>query len=141
MTQTTLKDVGLKVTRPRARILEMLETSDQKHLSAEDVYQRLLQQGEEIGLATIYRVLTQFESAGIVQRHYFEAGTAVFEMSPHGHHDHLVCVRCGRVVEFCDPIIEQRQRQMAEDHGFRMEDHALVIYGRCDDAECGHEEE
>jgi len=131
-----LKFAGLKVTRPRSRVLEILETAGHKHLSAEDVYRCLLEEGDDISLATIYRVLAQFESAGIVERHYFDSGTAVFEAMPETHHDHLVCVRCGRVVEFLDPLIEERQREVARKKGYKMQDHSLVIYGICDDPAC-----
>jgi len=126
-----LKKAGLKATLPRMRILHMLETSDRRHLSAEDVYKALLETGEDVGLATIYRVLTQFESAGLVTRHHFEGGHSVFELNKGTHHDHLVCVRCGRVEEFSDEAIEKRQRAIAERFGFSMTDHALYIYGVC----------
>jgi Fur family ferric uptake transcriptional regulator len=126
-----IKQAGLKVTLPRVKILQVLENSDQRHLSAEAVYKQLLTAGEEIGLATVYRVLTQFEGAGLVCRHHFEGGQSVFELNRGGHHDHLVCVNCGQVVEFVEEIIEQRQRAIAERHGFTIEDHSLVIYGLC----------
>jgi Fur family transcriptional regulator, ferric uptake regulator len=128
-----IKQAGLKVTLPRVKILNVLETSDKRHLSAEDVYKLLLQRGEEIGLATIYRVLTQFEGAGLVSRHHFEGGQSVFELNRGGHHDHLVCVKCGKVVEFLDEDIEERQRAIAREQGFALEDHSLVIYGLCAD--------
>lgn len=133
MENTQIKQAGLKVTLPRVKILNVLETSDKRHLSAEDVYKLLLQKGEEIGLATIYRVLTQFEGAGLVCRHHFEGGQSVFELNRGGHHDHLVCVKCGKVVEFLDEDIEERQRTIARDRGFALEDHSLVIYGLCAD--------
>lgn len=131
MDNQQIKQAGLKVTLPRVKILHVLETSAQRHLSAEEVYKALLASGEEIGLATVYRVLTQFEAAGLVCRHHFEGGQAVFELNRGGHHDHLVCVQCGRVVEFFDETIEARQRAIAENHGFTIADHALVIYGAC----------
>jgi Fur family ferric uptake transcriptional regulator len=126
-----IKQAGLKVTLPRVKILDVLEHSDKRHMSAEDVYRALLDRGGEIGLATVYRVLTQFEQAGLVARHHFEGGQAVFELNRGGHHDHLVCVRCGRVVEFLEPAIEERQDAIARQHGFTLEDHSLVIYGVC----------
>jgi Fur family ferric uptake transcriptional regulator len=126
-----IRKAGLKVTLPRVKILELLESSDQRHVSAEDVYKMLLEQGEEIGLATVYRVLTQFEAAGLVTRHNFEGGHAVFELNRGDHHDHIVCIVCGKVAEFMDDVIEERQRQIAKEHGFEMVDHSLIIYGRC----------
>jgi Fur family ferric uptake transcriptional regulator len=131
-----IKKAGLKVTLPRVKILQLLEESDKRHVSAEDVYKMLIEKEEEIGLATVYRVLTQFESAGLVCRHHFEGGQSVFELNEGGHHDHIVCVKCGKVVEFIDEVIEQRQRDIADRHGFTIEDHALVIYGRCADPAC-----
>jgi len=124
-----LKKAGLKVTLPRIKILEVLEQNADQHLSAEDIYRLLLDQGEEIGLATVYRVLTQFESAEIVTRHQFEGGKAVFELVAKGNHDHIVCVKTGVVEEFYDPIIQERINRIAEEHGFEITDHALVIYG------------
>jgi Fur family ferric uptake transcriptional regulator len=130
-----LKKAGLKVTAPRVKILHILETSLQstgiRHLSAEDVYKKLLDMGDDVGLATVYRVLTQFESAGLVIRHHFEGGHSVFELDDGKHHDHLVCIKCGQVVEFIDPVIEQRQEAIAKEKQFRMTDHALYIYGVC----------
>jgi len=126
-----LKKAGLKVTLPRMKILELLETVKLRHQSAEDIYKALLDQGEEIGLATVYRVLTQFEGAGLVTRHHFEGGQAVFELNQGEHHDHLVCVSCGKVVEFVDEVIEQHQNQIAETNGFTITEHSLIIYGRC----------
>jgi len=127
-----IKQAGLKVTVPRIKILRIMQQSDQRHMSAEDVYKVLLQQGEEIGLATVYRVLTQFEGAGLVCRHHFDSGqSSVFELNRGSHHDHLVCLRCGTVVEFVEEEIEQRQRLIAERNGFKIEDHSLVIYGLC----------
>jgi len=128
---TQIKQAGLKVTLPRVKVLGVLENSRKRHLSAEDVYKALLEKGEEIGLATVYRVLTQFEAAGLVCRHHFEGGQSVFELNRGGHHDHLVCVKCGKVVEFFEEAIEERQRAIAERHGFTLEDHSLVIYGFC----------
>ena len=135
MDNTQIKQAGLKVTLPRVKILNVLETSDKRHLSAEDVYKTLLANGEEIGLATVYRVLTQFEGAGLVCRHHFEGGQSVFELNRGGHHDHLVCVRCGKVVEFLEEAIEERQRAIAREHGFTLEEHSLVIYGMCSDCQ------
>lgn len=126
-----LKEAGLKITMPRLKILQILEQSNQHHLSAEDVYKALLDTGEDVGLATVYRVLTQFETAGLIIRHNFEGGFSVFELSQGAHHDHLVCVKCGRVEEFIDEVIEQRQKMIAERANFKMTDHALNIYGLC----------
>ncbi len=131
-----LKRAGLKVTLPRMKILEILESSDKRHLSAEDIYRVLLDTGEEIGLATIYRVLTQFEGAGLVIRHHFETGQAVFELERGKHHDHLICVKCGKIVEFVDEFIEAKQKEIAEKNGFRISDHSLIIYGICDNESC-----
>jgi Fur family transcriptional regulator, ferric uptake regulator len=133
MDNQEIRKAGLKVTLPRVKILELLENSDQRHVSAEDVYKMLLDKNEEIGLATVYRVLTQFEAAGLVTRHNFEGGHAVFELDRGQHHDHIVCVVCGKVEEFMDATIEQRQREVAREHGFEMEDHSLIIYGRCNE--------
>lgn len=129
-----LRKAGLKVTLPRVKILELLDSSPNHHLSAEDVYKTLMDQGEDVGLATVYRVLTQFEQAGIVERHNFENNHSVFELAREEHHDHLVCVRCGLVVEFQNEIIEKQQREIAKAEGFELTDHALVLYGVC--AEC-----
>jgi Fur family ferric uptake transcriptional regulator len=131
MDNLEIRKAGLKVTLPRIKILELLEKSGQRHVSAEDVYKMLLDRGEEIGLATVYRVLTQFEAAGLVTRHNFEGGHAVFELDRGEHHDHIVCIVCGKVAEFMDTTIEDRQRQIAREHGFEMADHSLIIYGRC----------
>lgn len=125
-----IKRAGLKITQPRVKILELLENSADHHLSAEDIYKTLLGNGDDIGLATVYRVLTQFEAAGLVTRHHFESGQAVFELSSEEHHDHMVCVRTGRVVEFCDEVIEQRQKDIAREHGFEITGHSLILYGR-----------
>jgi Fur family transcriptional regulator, ferric uptake regulator len=126
-----IKQAGLKVTAPRVKILDILEHCGKRHLSAEDVYKELLSQEEEIGLATVYRVLTQFEAAGLVCRRHFESGQSVFELNSGDHHDHLVCVKCGKIVEFVDSMIEERQTTIAADHDFRIEDHSLVVYGVC----------
>ncbi len=137
MESQDLKKAGLKVTLPRMKILEILETSnaDTHHLTAEDIYRILLDSGEEIGLATVYRVLTQFEAAGLVIRHHFEGGQAVFELDRGRHHDHLVCVKCSRIVEFVDDTIERKQKEIASSAGFKMTDHALIIYGVCGNCE------
>jgi Fur family ferric uptake transcriptional regulator len=127
-----LKKAGLKATLPRLKILRILESAPQPHLTAEDVYKQLLNAGEDVGLATVYRVLTQFESAGLIIRHNFEGGRAVFEINHGGHHDHMVCVECGRVFEFVDTQIEERQRKVAEKAGFSIDDHALYLYGVCE---------
>lgn len=126
-----LKKAGLKTTIPRLKILGILEQSRVRHMTAEDVYKELLDAGEDIGLATVYRVLTQFESAGLVIRHNFEGGRSVFELDDEGHHDHMVCVECGRVFEFYDKTIEERQRKVAENAGFILEGHSLHMYGVC----------
>ncbi|HWK54102.1 MAG TPA: ferric iron uptake transcriptional regulator [Hyphomicrobiales bacterium] len=127
-----LRKAGLKVTLPRVKIMQILEAAKDRHLSAEDVYKALRDADEDVGLATVYRVLTQFESAGLVQRHHFEGGHSVFEMSSEEHHDHIVCTKCGKVDEFIDPIIEERQELMAKKHGFTISDHSLYIYGLCE---------
>jgi len=127
-----LRNVGLKVTLPRIKILEILEKQTvERHLSAEQVYKILLSENEEIGLATVYRVLTQFEAAGLVTRHHFEGGNSVFELSHGDHHDHIVCVKCGKVDEFADQTIEKRQKQVAKDLGYDLTDHSLCLYGLC----------
>jgi Fur family ferric uptake transcriptional regulator len=132
MSTKELKQAGLKATLPRLKILEILANSeDQRHMSAEDVYKTLLGHEEDIGLATIYRVLTQFEQAGLVTRHNFEGGHAVFELNEGKHHDHILCVKCGRVDEFIDETIEQRQQAIADKHGYTITDHSLTIYGVC----------
>lgn len=131
MTTEDLKQAGLKATLPRIKILELLEASKDRHLSAEDIYKILLETGEDVGMATVYRVLTQFEDAGLVNRHHFEGGISVFELNQGEHHDHILCVKCGKVEEFVDEVIEQRQRIIAEQAGFSMTDHALYIYGVC----------
>ncbi|XZG69434.1 ferric iron uptake transcriptional regulator [Chitinibacteraceae bacterium HSL-7] len=126
-----LKEAGLKATGPRLKILNLFETSDQRHMTAEDVYRLLLLDDTDIGLATVYRVLTQFEQAGILVRRHFETGKAVFELNQGGHHDHLVCVKCGHVEEFFDEEIERRQDQVAERYGFEIQDHEMYLYGIC----------
>lgn len=131
MSNQQIKQAGLKVTVPRVKILSILEHSGKRHLSAEDVYRELLSHDEDIGLATVYRVLTQFESAGLVCRRHFEGGQSVFELDGGGHHDHLVCIQCGKIVEFVDAMIEERQRAIAAEHGFRIKEHSLVVYGIC----------
>ena len=136
MESEELKKAGLKATQPRLRILSILEQHSDQHLSAEDVYRMLLDAGDETGLATVYRVLTQFENAGLVIRHNFEGGHAVFELDSGEHHDHIVCVDCGTVVEFIDKTIEARQTRIADEHGFRITDHSLVLYGHCNRPRC-----
>ena len=126
-----LRKAGLKVTLPRVKIMQILENAVDRHLSAEDVYKSLRDADEDVGLATVYRVLTQFESAGLVMRHHFEGGHSVFEMNSETHHDHIVCTKCGIVQEFIDEIIEQRQLAAAKAHGFTVSDHSLNIYGLC----------
>ena len=125
-----LKEAGLKATLPRIRILQILEESNQKHLSAEDVYKILLDGNEEVGLATVYRVLTQFESAGLAIRHHFDSGHSVFELNRGGHHDHMICLKTGKVIEFKNEEIERLQRETAEKHGYLLEEHSLVLYVR-----------
>lgn len=131
MESQDLRRAGLKVTLPRMKILQMLESSETRHLSAEEMYKALLESGNDIGLATVYRVLTQFEAAGLVERHQFDGNHAVFELRQESHHDHLVCTRCGVVVEFVDDMIEKRQHKIAEEQGFTLTDHSLIMYGEC----------
>ena len=131
MESQDLRNAGLKVTLPRLKILEMLEHSPTRHLAAEEIYRRLMDDGEDIGLATVYRVLTQFEAAGLVSRHHFEGGHAVFELERGHHHDHIVCMQCGRVDEFEDETIEKRQREKAESLGYKLVEHNLIMYGEC----------
>lgn len=131
-----LKTMGLKATLPRLRILELFEKSAERHLSAEDVYRILLAEGMDTGLATVYRVLTQFEQAGLLMRHHFESGKAVFELNRGEHHDHLVCMQCGHVEEFYDAEIEKRQTKIAESRGFTIHDHSLHIYANCTRKNC-----
>jgi Fur family ferric uptake transcriptional regulator len=134
--QNDLRRAGLKATVPRMRILDILAGSTNRHLNAEDIYRRLLEQHEDIGLATVYRVLTQFESAGLVTRHHFEDGMAVFELNQGEHHDHIVCLDCGRVEEFMEASIEERQRSVAERLGFALKDHSLTMFGHCIRPDC-----
>ncbi len=134
--QQDLKNAGLKATLPRLKVLSLFENSKERHLSAEDVYKILINAGEDVGLATVYRVLTQFEQAGLLIRHHFESGKAIFELNGGSHHDHIVCVKCGRVEEFYDEEIEKRQKLAATERGFKMEDHALTIYGICEVQPC-----
>ncbi|RXJ74732.1 ferric iron uptake transcriptional regulator [Veronia nyctiphanis] len=131
-----LKDAGLKVTLPRLKILEVLQHPDCQHISAEDLYKKLIDIGEEIGLATVYRVLNQFDDAGIVTRHHFEGGKSVFELATQHHHDHLVCLDCGKVIEFTDDVIEQRQKEVAEHYNLTLTNHSLYLYGVCDKGDC-----
>jgi Fur family ferric uptake transcriptional regulator len=133
-----LKSAGLKATVPRLRIINLFETSKVRHLTAEDVYRLLLAEGLDIGLATVYRVLTQFEQAGLLVRHHFESGKAVFELNEGKHHDHLVCMQCGRVEEFYDPEIENRQIRVARERGFAISEHALYLYADCTKTDCPH---
>ena len=128
-----LKRAGLKVTLPRIKILAILQIPGNQHVSAEDIYKILLEQKEEIGLATVYRVLNQFDDAGIVTRHHFEGGKSVFELSHKKHHDHLVCLKCGKVVEFEDDVIENRQLDIAKAHDIKLTNHSLYLYGECND--------
>jgi Fur family ferric uptake transcriptional regulator len=135
-TSHDLKNAGLKATLPRLRIINLFEQSKVRHLTAEDVYKQLLADGLDIGLATVYRVLTQFEQAGLLVRHHFESGRAVFELNQGGHHDHLVCLQCGRVEEFFDPEIEKRQAKVAKERGFAIAEHALYLYAECVKPNC-----
>ena len=128
-----LKRAGLKITLPRIKILIILQDPANQHISAEDVYKILLEQNEEIGLATVYRVLNQFDDAGIVTRHHFEGGKSVFELAHKKHHDHLVCLKCGKVVEFEDDVIEKRQEDIAKKHKITLTNHSLYLYGECED--------
>jgi Fur family ferric uptake transcriptional regulator len=133
-----LKNAGLKATLPRLRIIKLFETSTLRHMTAEDVYKQLLMEGLDIGLATVYRVLTQFEQAGLLVRHHFESGKAVFELNEGKHHDHLVCMQCGRVEEFYDRDIEKRQLKIARERGFEIREHALYLYAECTKLHCPH---
>ncbi|GGI84237.1 transcriptional repressor [Shewanella hanedai] len=135
-----LKKAGLKVTLPRVKILELMHGPENQHISAEDLYKRLLDLGEEIGLATVYRVLNQFDDAGMVTRHHFESGKAVFELASQHHHDHLVCLSCGKVIEFSDDVIESRQDEIAMKHNIKLTNHSLYLYGVCTNDECNHGE-
>ena len=131
-----LKEAGLKATQPRLKVLSVLEQNQERHMSAEDVYRALMTAGDDLGLATIYRVLTQFESAGLVIRHHFAEGHAVFELDSGEHHDHIVCIDCGRVVEFVDNTIERRQIRIAKERGYRLADHSLVLHAHCERKDC-----
>ncbi|KLU14829.1 MULTISPECIES: ferric iron uptake transcriptional regulator [Xenorhabdus] len=131
-----LKNAGLKVTLPRLKILEVLQDPECHHVSAEDLYKKLIDIGEEIGLATVYRVLNQFDDAGIVTRHNFEGGKSVFELTQQHHHDHLICLDCGKVIEFSDEFIEERQKNIAERYGIKLSNHSLYLYGHCADGDC-----
>jgi Fur family ferric uptake transcriptional regulator len=131
-----LKNSGLKATLPRIKVLEMFQKTSQRHMSAEDVFKMLLAEGADVGLATVYRVLMQFEQAGILSRTHFETGKAVFELNEGKHHDHLVCLDCGRVEEFYDADIEKRQRSVAQTRGFELQDHALALYASCTKKNC-----
>jgi Fur family transcriptional regulator, ferric uptake regulator len=133
-----LRNIGLKATLPRLKVLDLFQHSPQRHLSAEDVYKMLLGENADIGLATVYRVLTQFEQAGLLVRHHFESGKAVFELNEGTHHDHLVCLQCGRVEEFFDAEIERRQARIAKDRGFNIRDHSLSLYADCLKPDCPH---
>lgn len=135
-TNQDLRKAGLKVTLPRIKILELLASAENHHMSAEDVYKSLSAQGEDVGLATVYRVLTQFEQAGIVERHSFENNLSVFELAQEEHHDHLVCDVCGKIVEFSNKMIEAEQAKIADNHNFKLSGHSLVLYGVCDSEEC-----
>ena len=131
MERQDLRNAGLKVTTPRLKILDILASNATRHLSAEAIYKALLESHDDIGLATVYRVLTQFEAAGLVTRHHFEDGMAVFELNHGTHHDHIVCLDCGKVEEFIDSGIEERQNEVALQRGFQIEDHSLILYGHC----------
>jgi Fur family ferric uptake transcriptional regulator len=135
-----LKSSGLKATLPRIKILDVFHQSSQRHMTAEDVFKALLHEGADIGLATVYRVLMQFEQAGILSRNHFESGKAVFELNEGKHHDHLVCIDCGRVEEFYDPEIEKRQNTIAESKGFQLQDHALSLYAVCTKKNCQYKQ-
>ena len=137
-----LRKAGLKVTLPRVKILQMLDSSvsGQRYMSAEDVYKALMEAGEDVGLATVYRVLNQFDDAGIVTRHNFEGGKSVFELTQQHHHDHLICLDCGKVIEFSDDSIEARQREIAARHGIRLTNHSMYLYGHCAEGDCREDE-
>lgn len=136
-----LKKAGLKITEPRLTILALMQEHSMSHFSAEDVYKLLLERGEDIGLATVYRVLNQFDEANILIRHNFEGNKSVFELAPSEHHDHIICVDCGKVFEFNDEIIEQRQKQISEQHGIKLKTHSLYLYGKCNDIDNCDEKE
>jgi len=137
-TTIDLKSLGLKATTPRLRILELFEKAEVRHLTADDVYRMLLSENMDIGLATVYRALTQFEQAGLLKRSNFESGKSIFELNEGSHHDHLVCLQCGRVEEFFDPEIEKRQHKIARERGFSLQDHALALYGNCTRTDCSY---
>lgn len=132
----SLKNIGLKATLPRLKILELFQSAESQHLTADEVYRKLIEEDKDIGLATVYRALTQFEQAGLLERHHFETGKAVFELNKGEHHDHLVCLKCGRVEEFCDAEIEQRQQRIASERGFTIKGHALYLYADCSRENC-----
>lgn len=131
MTNQDLKKVGLKITLPRLKILQLFEKEGGRHLTAERVYKKLLETGEDVGLATVYRVLTQFETAGLVTHHHFEGGSTVYELNEGKHHDHMLCVQCGKIEDFTDEAIENRQKTIAQKHGFEITDHCMYLYGTC----------
>jgi Fur family transcriptional regulator, ferric uptake regulator len=133
-----LKSSGLKATLPRLKVLEVFQSAERRHMGAEDVYRVLINEGTDIGLATVYRVLMQFEQAGLLRRSNFESGRSVFELDEGHHHDHLVCLTCGRVEEFYDAEIEKRQRLVAQEHGFTLQDHTLALYAVCAKTDCEH---
>ncbi|MCG6201954.1 ferric iron uptake transcriptional regulator [Psychromonas antarctica] len=133
-----LKEAGLKVTSPRVKILRLLQLPTNQHISAEELYKKLLDQGDEVGVATVYRVLNQFDDAGIVTRHHFEGGKSVFELAHQLHHDHLVCLKCGEVIEFNDDLIEQQQKLIAKKYGIKLSHHSLYLYGDPIDGLCNH---
>ncbi len=133
---TALKKAGLKITLPRLKILDLLQDPDCQHISAEDLYKKLIDMDEEIGLATVYRVLNQFDDAGIVTRHHFEGGKSVFELATQQHHDHLVCLDCGKVIEFTDNVIEERQKEISKKYNVQLTYHSLYLYGHCLEGEC-----
>lgn len=133
-----LNSMGLKATFPRLKILELFENAEERHLTADDVYRLLISENMDIGLATVYRVLTQFEQAGLLERHHFESGKAVFEIKADQHHDHLVCINCGRVEEFFDEEIERRQKKIAKERGYAIQGHALYLYAECTKSDCPH---
>lgn len=143
MTSEELRKAGLKVTLPRLKILEILQEQNEAshHMTAENIYKALLTSGEEIGLATVYRVLAQFEAAGLVKRHYFEGSQSIFEISNGNTHDHIICMQCGKIFEFCDELVDQRQREVARSQGFELSDRSLILYGSCTRPNCPHLEE
>jgi len=133
-----LKEAGLKITSPRVKILGLLQRPENQHISAEDLYKKLLEQGDEVGVATVYRVLNQFDDAGIVTRHHFEGGKSVFELANQEHHDHLVCLTCGEVIEFNDDLIERQQMLIAKKYGIKLTNHSLYLFGESIDGKCKH---